>query len=361
VFARGLVTSDAPIATVTDPQQDAARLRTRQDSLRRLATDTDGEAIINTNNQSAILKRIADDMSSYYLIGYYSSNTRLDGRFRSIQVRVKPAGIQVRARRGYRGMTADTLLATAPAAPPDPATVSVTTALNAVAGVNARSQFRVRAAAWHSAAAGSGAPGAFWLTGEVDARTRKELVWTAGATADVTVVASDGRNVMTSTVDVPSVDGNFALRVPESGGVAPGEYAVRVRLQSKADAGTSVSDVVRVIVGGEASPLGEPILWRRGLSTGPRYVRTADPRFVRSERIRLELPAVPAGTAATRLLDRTGKPLAIPLQVSERPDESGGFRWIVVDVTLAPLATGDYAIEVSLEGAKQVIGFRVST
>ena len=360
VFSRGLVVSDEDLATLKNPRQDAANLRVRQDSLRQIAEETDGEAIINTNSQEQILRRIADDMSSYYLLGYYSSNTKLDGRFRSIEVRVKQPGVKVRSRRGYRGMTADSLLTTT-AKPADPGAATVATALNAVAGVNARAQFRVRAASWHSAVGGDAPPGAFWLTGEVDGRVRKELLWTAGASAEVTVVAADGRNVMTSTLDVPSVEGNFALRVPESGGVAPGEYAVRVRLQSKADAGATMSDIVRVIVAPEASPLGEPVLWRRGPSTGPRHMRTADPRFTRSERVRLELPASPNGTPATRLLDRTGKPLAVPLQVSERPDASGAFRWIVVDATLAPLATGDYAIEVTLDGAKQVIGFRVSS
>ena len=37
--------------------------------------------------------------------------------------------------------------------------------------------------------------------------------------------------------------------------------------------------------------MGEPVLWRRGPSTGPRHARTADPRFSRSERVRLELIA----------------------------------------------------------------------
>jgi len=46
------------------------------------------------------------------------------------------------------------------------------------------------------------------------------------------------------------------------------------------------------------------------------------------------------------MLDRTGQPLAIPVTVGERVD--GAQRWITADVVLAPLATGDYAVEIRI-------------
>jgi hypothetical protein len=49
----------------------------------------------------------------------------------------------------------------------------------------------------------------------------------------------------------------------------------------------------------------------------------------------------------------------VPVQVSERTDAAEGMRWIVADVTLAPLAPGDYAVEVMAGGATQVTGFRI--
>src|SRR5687768_12119828 len=60
VFARGLTAFDAPIGPDRPPSplQDSANLRTRQDSMRALAIDTDGEALINTNNIEGGLKRI---------------------------------------------------------------------------------------------------------------------------------------------------------------------------------------------------------------------------------------------------------------------------------------------------------------
>jgi hypothetical protein len=55
----------------------------------------------------------------------------------------------------------------------------------------------------------------------------------------------------------------------------------------------------------------------------------------------------PDGNALTaRLLDRTGKPLAIPLTTTTREDDDGA-RWVTTQVALAPLAPGDYVIELS--------------
>ena len=86
---------------------------------------------------------------------------------------------------------------------------------------------------------------------------------------------------------------------------------------------------------------------------------TADARFQRSDRIRVELPARSTSTATARMLDRLGKPIQIPVQVSDRQDSTNQFRWIVVDAPLAALAPGDYAIETTLDGAKQVTAFQL--
>jgi hypothetical protein len=66
-----------------------------------------------------------------------------------------------------------------------------------------------------------------------------------------------------------------------------------------------------------------------------------------------------AGTPSARLLDRDGKALLVPVTVTDRADESGQFRWIVADATLAPLAAGEYAVEVVLGDARQVTAFRL--
>jgi VWFA-related protein len=360
VYARGLVAFDAPIGPDKPPsiREDQANLRVKQDGLRFLADNTDGTSIINTNNIDGMLQRIVDDLSSYYLFGYYSTNTKLDGRFRNITVRVKRPGAKVRARRGYRGRTADELISGAAGGPAAESAGSLTSALTPVVAFNARSQFRIRTSSWSRQETGDELPGAFWVVGELDYRTRRELAWTAGAKADVVVLASDGTEVMSKTLEVRPEDGPFAFEVPDSGGLAAGEYAVRVRLTSAADSGQVLSDTARVALN-QGTNLGEAVLWRRGPTTGLQHRRTADPRFLRSERLRLEHATTLSGAVKARMLDRNGNPLNVPVQVTEREDPAGGFRWIVIDAALAPFAPGDYAIEVVQGTAKQVTGFRV--
>jgi hypothetical protein len=51
---------------------------------------------------------------------------------------------------------------------------------------------------------------------------------------------------------------------------------------------------------------------------------------------------------AARLLDRNAQPLAVPVTTGERVE--GTQRWITADLALAPLAPGDYAIELRIIG-----------
>ena len=104
---RGLPVFDTPIGPdpPLSPAADQAQLRSRMESLHTLALNTDGIALVNSNDLRKQIRRVADDLTSYYLMGYYSTNSKLDGRFRSIKVRSKRPGIEVRARQGYRAAT----------------------------------------------------------------------------------------------------------------------------------------------------------------------------------------------------------------------------------------------------------------
>ena len=79
--------------------QDSLRLA--QNSLRSLSEETGGFAAVNTNDFTNAFSRVVKDNSSYYVLGYYPTNDRRDGRFRRIEVRVKRPGLDVRYRRGY--------------------------------------------------------------------------------------------------------------------------------------------------------------------------------------------------------------------------------------------------------------------
>ena len=60
-----------------------------QDTLRILADETDGRAIVNQNDLDKGLRQIVSDSSAYYLIGYNSSQAPQDGKFHEIKVKVK--------------------------------------------------------------------------------------------------------------------------------------------------------------------------------------------------------------------------------------------------------------------------------
>ena len=72
VDPRGLAVFDSSLGPLPPPplQVDARNLRTRMDSLRDLAGSTDGLAVLDTNDLDAGMKRISDDLTSYYLLGY---------------------------------------------------------------------------------------------------------------------------------------------------------------------------------------------------------------------------------------------------------------------------------------------------
>jgi len=356
VYPRGLAVFDSDIGPDVPPSplQDAANLRARQQALRSLAQDTDGTPVINTNDIDGALKRIVADLSSYYLLGYESTNNKLDGKFRSISVRVKRPGVQVRARNGYRSLTADEVITrteekpdTSPAAAAPPAVV-----------VNTRAQFRLRSTAWTSGT--TAAPTALvWVVGELDFATRKDIAWSNGANADITVVSAAGDRIASLQVPFATADGAFTVRIPTEKPLTPGDYAVKVRVVPQVGQSLPLTDLAKIVVPPDPTPLGESLMHRRGPSTGPRYLATAAPRFQRSDRLRLETPTQLDGPATARMLDRTGKPMQIAVSTSDRRDESGGFRWIVADVTLAPLAPGEYAVEVSVGDVKQITSFRM--
>lgn len=73
-----------------------------QNAMRALAEETGGALIANTNDLgTALVRRVHDDLDSYYEIGYLPVVTPFDGRFRSLQVKVARRGLTVHSRSGY--------------------------------------------------------------------------------------------------------------------------------------------------------------------------------------------------------------------------------------------------------------------
>jgi VWFA-related protein len=74
---------------------------TTQETLVTLASDTGGRAFLDSNDFSKIFKGVQQDTSTYYLLGYHSTNAARDGRYRHIVVKSKVPGVKIDYRRGY--------------------------------------------------------------------------------------------------------------------------------------------------------------------------------------------------------------------------------------------------------------------
>ena len=105
VDAMGLTTDTAqplvqPAGSVRDTPRPAPE-SVRQASLREVAEDTGGTAVVGTNNFSGGYSRIVQENSTYYMLGYSPAEEYQDGKFHPIQVRVKNRQLIVHARKGY--------------------------------------------------------------------------------------------------------------------------------------------------------------------------------------------------------------------------------------------------------------------
>jgi VWFA-related protein len=84
---RGLV-GMGDIDEQVDPQQWNEYVRKSQDSLRVIAEETGGIAVVNQNDFSKALKRIDAETSDYYVLGYYSKNPDATKRRRQVEVKI---------------------------------------------------------------------------------------------------------------------------------------------------------------------------------------------------------------------------------------------------------------------------------
>lgn len=98
IDARGLV-AQAPLGDATQASSGNSsmyngsaaqaandRLQQSQDTLYSLAADTGGKAFFDNNDLMMGITRAQKAISDYYLIGYYTTNTAQNGRFRKIKI-----------------------------------------------------------------------------------------------------------------------------------------------------------------------------------------------------------------------------------------------------------------------------------
>ncbi|PYR44492.1 MAG: hypothetical protein DMF93_00135 [Acidobacteria bacterium] len=374
VDPRGLTSFDTPLVRqdvsgppppMVPPSVDSRMLAGRLNSLRTLAEATDGLAIVDSNNLAGGMKRIVDDLSSYYLLGYYS-NAKLDGKFHAITVRVKRPGVQVRARRGYlaatpAAMTAAARAGAAPAA--DPAAAAKAAAAHAIdavvaplAGYTRDVPLRLQLAAGWPAGGGGGRPPTIWVVGEIGGVATIGDAWADGFDATATLTTPAGADVASGRATVARGGRTFRIALAPPTAIEPGELVLRVSARAGA-ASIPSRESARVTIPAPPEATGA-LFVRRGPATGNKEAPTADVRFRRSEQLRVEIPAASGDPPTARLLDRSGNPLNVPVAAARRNDPDGS-QWVTAQLALAPLAPGDYVIEIATGDRRSISAFRV--
>ena len=262
--------------------------------LRRLAADTGGRAIVNTNAPMEQLKGVMSDASAYYLIGYSPTRRNNDGKFHEIKVRVKRRGVRVTARPGYWAASEKELTAAAEAAA-TPVNTALTGALSALSdSVNTRA-----VSVWTGFA-------------KADAeRTRVMYTWEPNAAAP---------NDKPARLEIQPVDeaGKESAPAQVIGG-APGELPLMARFEFPAGRQrlrftslTAAGEVLDRWVQAQAVPdfskqaivLATPKILRakniielRSIEANPLASPTAATRFTATDRVLVEIEGqAPAGT-----------------------------------------------------------------
>jgi hypothetical protein len=146
--------------------------------------------------------------------------------------------------------------------------------------------------------------------------------------------------------------------------LTPGRYSVRAELTPRNGRIPISATTFASVPPDEAMVGGAALAFRRGPSTGLAYVPTADARYRRTERLKVEVPLLKEGVTATgRVLTREGQPLPLLVTCATRTDQPSSITVGVADVTLAPLAAGEYVLELTftVSGKSEIVsyGFRL--
>ena len=365
-------TTGAPLDAPRDVEAaESLASSKRSQSLVDLASDTDGMAAVDGTSVEALLARVAEDLAAYYLVGYFSSLQSREAEFRNVRVQCTRPDVVLRTRRGYRASSRRETVDVEPLVDePETRGSDLEAVRKAPLPLGRLDRFRsddvFRIAAVPTLGSEEGRR--IWIVGELDYGAAQTMAWRSGAEATV-IVTRSGEKVIEERVSVAAGERTFVTSL--SAPTEPGGYLVQVRLapgrQAKELSGADRFDVVPA---GEEPAILSPLLFRRGPATGGRYLPTADVRFRRNEILRVAAPvAGNVSDADIRLLGRDSQAIDIPVaativhgapdQDEDAPDRSDQGAWIVGRIPLAPLAPGEYVVEVTGVRDGEAHGVRV--
>ena len=375
VDPRGLPTSEFDMSQPgINSQTDSQYLNATMSTLRTLAEQTDGRAIVNRNDLAVGMRQIVRDTSAYYLLGYNSTQAPSDGKFHEIKVQVRRPGVQVRARKGYWALTTtDIARALAPPKPDAPKAVE-----HALAVISQPAASHSPIVTWIGTSRGS------------DGKTKVTFVWEPAPTVAgdrrlveaparvlLTAITADGAPAFRGRVPIAEpvaapASGAAALRAPSrvTFEASPGTLRLRMSIEG---AGAQVidTDVREVAVPDLTSAhtlFGTPEVLRartardlQQMKSDPDAVPVATRAFARTDHLLIRVPVYgPGDTAPTlrvHLLNRTGQAMS---ELAAGPSAAPGAQ--LIDLPLASLAAGEYIVEIkATDGdASDLVGFRVT-
>jgi VWFA-related protein len=308
----------------TDSASSFAQVDQMLDSLRALALTTNGQAIVRANDFRGPMLALAETMSSYYLLGYYTTNTKIDGKFRTIDVGVRTPGIKVTARRGYVATPDPVVTRTVDSAGPSPEA----TALGMLERLDSQPSLYV-------AASTSGND----VVVVVEVSDVQAAAVASGADVRVALARAAGATPLTATGRISAGARSVLVRVPF--GQSLGPWEAKIEVGAPAD---GLSSSVTVAGPAVTALVSDPILYRAAPSPRSPLWPSAGHLLRRTDRLHLEWAMNrPLDSRVGRLLDRRGQPLAVGVTLTEPPNPDRPM--LVGDVSLAPLAPGDYLVE----------------
>jgi VWFA-related protein len=232
----------APGAYGLGPKQLFQELQTSQANLRQLAEETGGVAFVGRNDFNQAFDRIVQENSSYYVLGYYSTNDRRDGRMRNISVRVAGhSDSQVTYRKRYAAPRGRAPRNTAAGKPLDPSKGLTAELMQAMTSPLPKTglQLKVSAIAKKGVGKNSDIEILIDTLGKDLTFTEKNGTFNNRLSMSVGIFNKEGKSV---TAERPDVDLNLRpethARVLQNGvrilrhlSVPPGQYQVRVAAQ----------------------------------------------------------------------------------------------------------------------------------
>ncbi|HJU42605.1 MAG TPA: VWA domain-containing protein [Vicinamibacterales bacterium] len=362
---RGLSAGEFDISQNISQRTSQDYLSASLNTLRELADQTDGRAIVNRNDLAAAMKQIIRDSSAYYLVGY-TTQAPTDGKFHELRVRVKRPGVQVRARRGFWAFTNEDIARAAAGPKPGPPP-AVTRALAAIAPMTNRRYVRT------------------WIGSEKgdNGKTRVTFLWeplppTPGVKRDearrVTVLATSPKGDIIYRGRVPAELAGTGTGGMTTFDAPPGSLDLRLTIEGDGT-GTLDSEDRKLEVPDFSAPdliISTPRVWvgrnardfaALSSASPPSPVVTRD--FRRTDRLLIKFDVTaPSGTptVTAQLLNQQGtKMVDVPVAAA-----ASASRAMSIDLPLANLAAGQYLLEIIVNGeadkpVSELIAFRVGS